>query len=515
MPPESEKQERKPSQATRLVELGSTEKVELFHTPTQDAYVTIDHGDRSETWPVKSKSFRAWLRRAFHQQEQGAASSAAMQDALDTLEGKALYEGIERPVHVRLAEHDGRIYLDLANEYWTVIEIAPDGWTIADDPPVRFRRTGTTEALPIPTRGGSIDALRSFVNIGSDADWRVYAAWVINAFRPNGPFPVLVLHGEQGSAKSTTAAVTRKLVDPSKAGLRAEPRSIHDLMIAARNSYIACYDNLSAVSPQLSDAFCRLSTGGGFATRELYTDDAEAVFDAKRPIILNGISELTTRSDLLDRSLLFSLPRIRQDERRTEADFWTHFDKAWPSILGALLDIVAAALRNMPFVELACLPRMADFAEWSVAAEPALGWAPGSFMTAYAGNREQANELALEASAIAEPIRSIAADGFKGTKTELYERLRDLASEEATRAKAWPANAQKMTVQLRRIAPNLRLSGIEIEEYQESAGSRRRMVEVRKGASVASPTPPDASHASPNGVPETGVPSQMSIQRDA
>lgn len=40
-------------------------------------------------------------------------------------------------------------------------------------------------------------------------------------------------------------------------------------MIAANNSWCLAYDDLSHVPPWLSDALCRLSTGGGFATREL------------------------------------------------------------------------------------------------------------------------------------------------------------------------------------------------------------------------------------------------------
>jgi hypothetical protein len=72
-------------------------------------------------------------------------------------------------------------------------------------------------------------------------------------------------------------------------------------MIAANNAWVIAYDNLSGITPSLSDALCSLATGGGFATRQNYTDDEEAIFQAERPILINGIDELAIRPDLLDR----------------------------------------------------------------------------------------------------------------------------------------------------------------------------------------------------------------------
>src|SRR5262249_45998132 len=150
---------------------------------------------------------------------------------------------------------------------------------------------------------------------------------------------------------------------------------------------------LSHVAPWLSDALCRLSTGGGFATRELYTDMDEIIFDSQRPVMLTSIEEVATRSDLLDRCLVVWLPTIPADRRRAEADLMAAYEKVRPQILGALLDAVSAALRNLATVKLEGLPRMADFALWASAAESAFGWDEGTFYRAYQGNRESANEV--------------------------------------------------------------------------------------------------------------------------
>ena len=144
-------------------------------------------------------------------------------------------------------------------------------------------------------------------------------------------------------------------------------------MVGANNSWVIGLDNLSYISPTLSDALCRLATGGGFATRALYTDDDERIFNIKRPMILNGIEEVATRNDLLDRSVILYLPEIPQASRRSESELWAEFRREHPRILGALLDAVAGALRNRDAVQLEGLPRMADFAVWATAGEEALG----------------------------------------------------------------------------------------------------------------------------------------------
>jgi hypothetical protein len=203
-----------------------------------------------------------------------------MQDALCVLEGQALFSGQEQSVFTRLAGHEGKIYLDLANEQWQVVEIGPNGWCVVSKSPVKFRRAKGTLPIPTPIPGGSMDALRPFVNLASEADWHLYVAWLLAAFRPTGPYPVLCVHGEHGSAKTTLSRVARRLIDPNGAPLHSEPREICDIMIAATNGWIVVYNNLSRLPDWLSDALCRLSTGGGFSTRELYSDADEVLFGA-------------------------------------------------------------------------------------------------------------------------------------------------------------------------------------------------------------------------------------------
>jgi len=382
------------------------------------------------------------------------------------------------------------------NPSWQVVEITPHGWQVIDESPVRFRRSKAMLPLPTPMPGGHINQLRGFVNVDDDT-WRLVVAWLVATLRPKGPYPVLALFAEQGSGKSTTGRLLRDLVDPNAAPLRAEPSDGRDLMIAANNSWCLAYDNLSHVQPWLSDALCRLSTGGGFATRELYTDMDEIIFDSQRPVMLTSIEEVATRSDLLDRCLVVWLPTIPAERRRAEADLMAAYEKVRPQILGALLDGVATALRNLSSVKLEGLPRMADFALWASAAETAFGWEAGTFCRAYQGNRDSANEVALEASPIARPLLDLLGEGgsWSGTASELLTALETKVTDQTKRQKSWPANGRSMSGHLKRLSPNLRAAGWEVEFHREA---KQRLVTIQWSSKVASSAQP-ASQADDEG----------------
>jgi len=190
-----------------------------------------------------------------------------------------------------------------------------------------------------------------------------------------------------------TARALRSLIDPNVSPLRSEPRDARDLMIAAHNGWVLAFDNVSHLGQWLSDGLSRLATGGGLATRELYSDTEETIFEAKRPVLLTGIEELTTSPDLLDRALVLHLPRIDDEQRRTEEEMLSGFDDARARVLGILLDAVSKALACVSEVRLLRSPRMADFATWITAGESAFGWPAGTFLAAYDENRAEAHEL--------------------------------------------------------------------------------------------------------------------------
>jgi len=495
--------ERK-SQATQLVELAAG--AGLFHAPDGQAYATVSVGKHAETWPLNSRGFRRWLSRQFYQITGKVPSVRGLSDALGVLDGRAQYDGPETGVSTRLAQHGDAIYLDLCNAEWQSVEITPSGWKVVASSPVKFRRTRGMLPLPYPVPGGTADALRPFLNVGSDADWAQTVCWVVQALRPTGPYPVLGLTGEGGSTKSTRARVLRSLVDPNFSPLRSEPRELRDLMIAAFNSWVVAFDNLSYLPPWLSDGLCRLATGGGFSTRELYTDQEEVLLDATRPVVFTSIEALAVRGDLVDRSIILTLPPVPEERRLPERRFWRDFEIARPSILGTLLDAVAKAMGNESSVELKRLPRMADFAIWATAAESGLGLERGAFMKAYDANRAEANEVVLESSPVAMALRVLLQKGsIECTPRELLKALDRAVDEETRKTKGWPKSPKALRGHLTRLGPHLRASGITVDFWKTPGTGGRRMISIKKvvsrsvasGASVAAGTQQASKEPSP------------------
>jgi hypothetical protein len=265
-------------------------------------------------------------------------------------------------------------------------------------------------------------------------------------------------------------------------------------VITANNGWLLVLDNLSTIPIWLSDALCRLSTGGGFATRELYRDDRERIFDVRRPAILNGIEELGTRSDLLDRSILLTLPAIPPRKRRGQTELMKAFGDAHPRIFGCLLDALVCALRRVDEIKLPELPRMADFAVWGTAAEPALGWPDGSFMNALQNNRDAAHRLALEASPIAQALIDVAGEGFSGTMTELLKRI-NADHPDYNRQLGWPKTVKKLSGDLKRLAPDLRKVGVQVDPDRTS---KQRLVHIKRDESVTPVTSVTETDASPH-----------------
>ncbi|MDQ3524127.1 MAG: hypothetical protein M3451_03625, partial [Chloroflexota bacterium] len=488
------------NQAQILLRLA--ENATLFQTPEGACYAAFEVNGHRECWQINSKGFRRWLIRDFYHLHDKPPGSQALQDTMGVLESRAQFDEGISTVSTRIGQHDGRVYLDLANDRWEVVEIDADGWRIITNPPIYFRRPRGMEALPEPIGGGSVDELRQFLNIEGDEAFMLIVGWLLGAFRPRGPYPVLGLHGEPGSAKSSTARALRSLVDPNVAGIRSMPRREDDLIIAAVNGWLPVFDNLSSISEWVSDALCRMATGGGQGKRTLYSDLEETLVDVMRPVVLTGIGNLAAKPDLLDRSILIDLPVISDDDRVEEDDFWPAFGEVRPTILGALLDAASAAIRNRSTTKLGSKPRMADFARWVVAAESTLGWEPGRFLDAYTANRGRAVEQSLEVSPIFPALENLMKEtggSWSGEPGALLGALIGVVSERTARQQNWPKAPHVLSTRLRELAGSLRKVGYEIE----FGHSGSRSVTIEK-AGVGVPEEGDSESSGSSNPPEPG-----------
>jgi hypothetical protein len=496
MSTDAPKKSRGRSHVTKLINLVLTSGAELFRSPEGDLYVTLPNGDHRETLSLTDRMMKEWLARAYFIATKSGVSGGALNDAIIALSGSARAHGIERSVYTRVAAIGKRVYLDLVRNDYQILTISADGWTVTPAPAdVRFVRRRGMLPLPIPTRSDTpiADLLASIINIKKDSpDLMLLIGWLVGALRGVKPYPVLSYGGEYGSSKTYACRQTRRIIDPNEADLSSSPKEARDLMISALNSHVIGFDNLSFIPDWLSDLLCCLSTGAGFRTRALHTDATEMIFSAARPIMMNGITDMIRRGDLMDRTLAITLEPIADEQRRTEADIDAAFLRVQPGILAALADAVSHAL-HAP-VTLTSMPRMADFATTVESAAPKLGWKPGAFLQIYAEQRVAAVEILLDNDLVAaglETIRELRQpnkriDGsWDGTSEDLLELITTLTP--LPRQEKLPKSGKGIMGALRRLAPGLRTKRVDVQlpTKQETTGERRgqRVIKiVWKGA---------------------------------
>jgi hypothetical protein len=306
-----------------------------------------------------------------------------------------------------------------------------------------------------------------YLNI-QEKDRLLFMVYVGTLLTPDIPHAVLVLHGPQGSTKTTLMTLLKELLDPSAVGVGTLPKDERELVQALDHSYLNYFDNVSSLKDWVSDALCRATTGLGFSKRQLYTDDEDMIYRLLRPIGINGINVVAQKPDLLDRSLLIGLEQIPDDKRRQLKEVQEKFRQDLPLILGGLLDTIVKAL-NMPEPKLDRTYRMADFLSCGYRIAEALGSSGENFLQAYGENIREAAEEAVRADILAEVLleflEASQKQGWEGTATALLSELRSKADDlhVSTRQMAWPKSSSALTRRLRLLKDPLHKIGYIIE----------------------------------------------------
>lgn len=455
---ETEKRRMTPlSQATQVMNLLADRPI--FHDQLERCFLEVRYKGHIENWLIDDPRTLQWLSNYYFEKFEVVPSATALKDAIVSLKGKALFKGEMRPTSLRAAFHEDNYYLDLGDNAWQVIRIATQGWTILPNSPTAFYRTPVLQALETPKRGGSLELLWELINIPPEYQILVIT-FLIECLRPNTNYPVLVIEGEQGSAKSTTQRYLKALIDPSAIMLRVPPKKIADVYVASSNDHLLSFNNLSQLSGDLQDAICCFSTGGTHAERKLYTNNQESVINVQCPIMFNGIGGLVTRQDLIERCIYLELPRIVDGDRRTEAQLETLFAEGRPQILGALLDIMTQALSMIPNISTNNLPRMADYCLLGRAVAKAMDLDPLDFDRVYAQNQLVSVEKSLEACPIYPALLgllSVQNLGFSGNYQELLRKLEKFSVGDR---RFWPSSPKALSSVVKRIAPALRKVGV-------------------------------------------------------
>lgn len=451
-----------------LDESGAT----VWRTPGHEVHVKISRGDHVEHYTVQSTAFRRWIAAAYFERTGTAARQETIRDACGILEGRALNTEEVHAAHLRVGCDERGIFVDLGDVGRRVVAVTPGEWRVlaSNDVPFRFvRRDGMLPLAP-PQEGGTVEALRSLFSASVDEDaFKRAIAWLLCCLTP-GPYPILLVRGEQGSGKSSFVKALRMMIDPHHAPLRRPPQGERDLAVALVNGFVLALDNLSGARG-LSDALCTAATGGGFGARAHYTNADEVVVQYRRPVAISAIT-FDARADLADRILPVQFGTLADDRRKAEQGIERELAKVQPLVLGALMDAAADGLRRLPMVRAqhGTLPRLADAALWVEACGPTLGWRSGEGLRLF----HEARRASMEAVIESEPV----AQFILGMRLPWEGRMTDLA-EAFCRDPTWRVWSNKLLPSPRglralvdRIAPALRYRGIAVD-YDNRSSDRR------------------------------------------
>lgn len=466
-------EEKKKSASEILVDLAqAVPGATFFQDDVGEAFAAFDVGGHREIHKIKSQHFRLLLTEWYFDETGKAPSAESMNQALGVLEMMAIRRGGQKKLQLRVAQYDGSMYYDLADEAWRAVKVSPGSVTIVDKPPILFKRTRSMSPQVTPYFGGKLSLLLNHVRLASMMDKLLLLVYIVTCFVAGIPHPILVVSGEKGAAKTTLARMVRAIVDPSARAIITMPTNVRDLSLNLANNYMPSYDNIDYISAEKSDLLCTAATGGGFSNRTLYTDTDETIVEFQRCVSLNGIAVAATRPDLLDRTLVIELQRIDESERKEESAVWEAFERDRPLIVGGALRLLSLAMEVYPTVKLPKLFRMADFTRWGYAIAEAAGVPGGGnrFLEAYQANIERANTEAIECHPIAAAVIALMdrlemkqqKNKWTGSVTDLLETLERVALTERinTRTKIWPKGAHILSRRLTEVKSNLEKKGI-------------------------------------------------------
>ena len=454
----------------------------LWRTAAGETYVDFVDKDKAQTVSTRSKAFEGIVTQKLYEADI-VPKAENVRAVMAVAEHMARRSDVVNEANLRVAAGAaGTCFYDVGDDEWTTIHFGSGRWAIQKGAPVKFVRGQHTLTQTLPkTSSGSGRDLRTLLGRMIRADertLRLLEAWLIGALKPGGPYPVLIINGEQGSAKSTTSRLLRRIIDPHGLDLREPPREARDLAAGVKNSYVLAYDNVSRVPAWFSDSLCRIATGtGSVGGRALYTDTDEVAFVACRPIILNGIPDFVEREDLSDRSITVHLPAISPEQRRDDDTYWAEVGALMPELLGALYDRVAQAVTNFDNTVLESSPRMSNFAKWVVAGLPPDD--ARAFLDVLRQDRIEAMEQTLEHNSLAQALIEFIAerDRYVGTIHDLLGALRRFAPRDTT---FWPDTSLKLSNSLKRLQPILRAAGIEVARAGREAGTGRTKLAVNR-----------------------------------
>jgi hypothetical protein len=459
----------------------TTYKQEFFSSYDGDHFITIQGKTRTSTFKIGKKLCSDVIIKCLREYGYRGGNSRMMANKImDEFHGEVISKGIKKKISIRATKHQDTVLIDMANEEGKYIEIDNKGVRIIEKSPVPFLNLPKQLPLPTPEIIELAELLEFWNKLFNFKEQNAsYIALVItikNLIPSSGANPILVLEGIQGTGKSTASKIFKKIIDPSEPFLLSPPKNESDVLIMASNSYLIVLDNLEYLSNEMSNIFCRVATGGGISHRILYTDDDEKIYDISRPVIFNGIEELTERADFIERALILYLKPLGKDQIVSENEFWDKFELMYPKLLGGLYSLVSGVLKHLPSIQTSGLHRMTEFHRIGLAIDKTFGFKDGHFTDILFAHHDEKflnifqNDLFCQA--ILQAIDKNYGVELVGTPSELMKTI--FRKYDKAPSHVIPKNPRQFTGKLQRQKIVLESNGIEFGYLPRSA-SRREM----------------------------------------
>ena len=457
-----------------LLKLFYESGADVFHDDLKEPYAAIPRDSYTEILFMASKDFNMFLSRLYYKKVQKTIGVDSVKQVIMALSGEAIFGNPDPiPLSVRVAENGNSFWYDLTNSKWQAIKTTAEGWSVESEQPRQFKRYKHQMAQVIPNPDGDVRKILKYINLKSHIT--LFLCWLISCFIPKIPHPMPAVHGEKGAAKSTFCSLLKMLIDPSALATMTLQNDARSLAVNFQQHWFMPYDNVSYISEDTSDIICRGITGGGIQQRKLYTDADSYIFTFLRCFAVNGINNVVTRPDLLDRSILIELERVPEAERRELTDLLSEFETDRPYILGGIFNTLSKAMSIHPNVKLNKLPRMADFARWGYAIGEALGGEGDKFLSEYSENRDNQNMEAINANPVAFLIMEFmkCQSSWQGLVSGLLIELINIAPKHGIdpRSKSFPKQPNLLSRRLKDVKSNLEAVGITFDKHSDMRGT--------------------------------------------
>lgn len=475
----SSKDESRESATDQLIEIGQA-NAKFFTNANNEGCATICKNGIYQHVLLDSEEFAHYLRILFYQKTSQAPSQDALGRAVGLFKAIAMESGEKYSMTTRVKEANGNFYYNLNNKEKSIVKVtAKCIKIIKTKTPYFLPNRNTASQVKPDLDNGDMSLLKKYLRMTHENYFVLLLVYIVTCIIESIPHPILIICGEKGASKSTSSRIIKSIVDPSNSDILSMPTTLESLELILTSNYMPVFDNIDSIRQVESDMFCITSTGGAIIKRKLYTNNDLQISTFKQCLILNGISVVASKADILDRSLLIELERIKDSDLKEERKIWKDFENDKPRILGGIFNVLHKAMSIYDDISLKKMYRMADFTKWGCAIAEALGYGKDVFLEALEQNRSKLNDETISQDIVATATLAFMKNRkeWSGSVTELYSELKQIALVQGidTYSRVWPKAANVLSRRLNEIKSNLLSMGIAITIRHMHAA---KMVEI-------------------------------------